>query len=134
MMAFPVEERFIVETEKKLGVRLPPDYVEKMMQENGGEFQAPPDAWVLYPILDTSDKRSLKRTCNDVVRETQSARAWTGFPEDAVAIGSNGCGDQLVLFRDKNAPSVLGDEVFWWDHETGIVNLVASRFGDFASD
>ena len=133
-MAFPVEERFIVETEKKLGVKLPPDYVKKMMKLNGGEVQTPPDAWVLYPIFDTSDKKRLKRTCNDVVRETQSAREWTGFPDDAVAIGSNGCGDQLVLLRDNNSPDVLGDEVFWWDHETGALNLVAPRFADLASD
>jgi hypothetical protein len=132
-MAFPVERRFIVETEKKLRVRFPPDYVKKMMKENGGEVQTPPDAWVLYPIFDTSDKRRLKRTCNDVVRETQSALEWIGFPDDAVAIGSNGCGDQLVLLRDENSPDVLGDEVFWWDHETAALNIVASRFGDLTS-
>ncbi|QDU47763.1 SMI1/KNR4 family protein [Gimesia panareensis] len=129
-MIFPVEERFIVETEKKLGMKFPPDYVNKMMKENGGEIQTPPDAWVLYPIFDTSDKKRLKRTCNDVVRETQNARDWTEFPDDAVAIGSNGCGDQLVLLRDKNSPDVLGDEVFWWDHETGALNMVATNFGD----
>lgn len=133
-MAFPVEERFIVETEKKLGMSLPQDYVKKMMEENGGEVQTPPDAWVLYPIFDTSDKKRLKRTCNDVVRETQGARDWTGFPEDAVAIGGNGSGDQLVLLQDKNSPDKLGDEVFWWDHETGALNLVAPRFADLALD
>jgi hypothetical protein len=133
-MPFPTEERFIVETEKKLGVTLPPKYVKKMLKKNGGEVQTPSDAWVLYPILDTSDKKRLQRTCNDVVRETQSAREWSAFPAGAVAIGSNGCGDQLVLLRDKNSPVVLSDEMFWWDHETGTLHSVASDFGELASD
>ncbi|QDT24786.1 SMI1 / KNR4 family protein [Gimesia panareensis] len=133
-MLFPVEERFIHETEKRLGLKLPPDYVNKMMKANGGEVQTTPDAWVLYPIFDTSDKKRLKRTCNDVVRETESARDWVGFPDEAVAIGSNGCGDQLVLLRDKKSPEVSGDEVFWWDHETGALNMVAARFADLTLD
>lgn len=133
-MAFPVEEYFIVETEKKLGVRFPRDYVKKMMKENGGSVKTSPDAWVLYPIFDMSDKKRLKRTCNDVVRETQNARDWPGFPNDAVAIGGNGGGDQLVLLPDGNSPDALGDDVFWWDHETGDLNLVAPRFGDLTSE
>jgi len=133
-MSFPVEERFIVETEKKLGAKLPPDYARKMMNENGGNVQTPPDAWVLYPIFDTSDKKRLKRTCNDVVRETQNARGWTDFPDNAVAIGSNGSGDQLVLLRDDACPESLGDEVFWWNHETGELSLIASRFSDLVTN
>ena len=132
-MAFPVEERFIIETEKKLRAKLPSDYVKKMMNENGGEVQTTPDAWVLYPIFDSSDKKRLRRTCNDIVKETQNAHEWNGFPDDAVAIGSNGCGDQLVLLRDKQSPEILANEVYWWDHETGKLNMVAPRFGDLAS-
>ncbi|REK05508.1 MAG: SMI1/KNR4 family protein [Planctomycetota bacterium] len=129
-MSFPVDERFIRETEKKLGARLPPDYVVKMVKENGGEVETPPDAWVLYPIFDSSDKKRLKRTCNDVVRETESARQWTDFPPEAVAIGSNGTGDQLVFLRDSESPEALGPEVYWWDHATGELNEVAATFGD----
>lgn len=133
-MAFPVEERFIIETEKKLGAKLPLSYVKKMMNDNGGEVQTPPDAWVLYPIFDSSDKKRLKKTCNDIVKETQNARGWNGFPEDAVAIGSNGCGDQLVILRDKESPEILADEVYWWDHETGKLNMVAMKFDDLVSN
>jgi hypothetical protein len=132
-MAIPVEERFIIETEQKLGAKLPLAYVKKMMKENGGEVQAPSDEWTLYPIFDSSDKKRLKRTCNDIIRETQNAREWKGFPDDAVAIGSNGCGDQLVLLRDKVSPEVLADEVYWWDHETSTLNMVAPNFGDLVS-
>jgi hypothetical protein len=68
-----------------------------------------------------------------VVRETQNAREWSGYPDNAVAIGSNGCGDQLILLRAKDAPKVLAQEVYWWDHETGKLNMIASRFGDLVS-
>jgi len=51
-----------------------------------------------------------------VVHETEEARAWPGFPEGAVAIASNGSGDQLVLLA---APGGGLDEAPWrWDHET----------------
>ena len=129
-MAFSVEDHFIIETEKKLGAKFPPDYVSKMMIENGGAVCRPPDEWMLYPVFDSSDKKRLKRTCNDVVRETQNAHEWPGFPDDAVAIGSNGGGDKLVLLRAKYATEMLAEEVYWWDHETSELNMVASRFGD----
>ena len=132
-MAFSVEERFIFETEKKLGAKFPPDYVTKMMIENGGAVCGQPDVWMLYPFFDSSDKKRLKRTCNDVIRETQNAREWAGFPDDAVAIASNGGGDQLVLLRAKHATEMLAEEVYWWDHETAELHLVASRFSDLVN-
>ena len=64
-MAFPVEERFIRAPEEKLRVRFPPSFVAKMLKDNGGEVEAgPPGAdwcWQLFPFLDTSDKKRLKR-------------------------------------------------------------------------
>lgn len=133
-MAFPVEERFILETEKKLGAKLPSTYVKKMMQENGGQVETPGDSWALHPIFDSSDKQRLKRTCNDVVRETHNAREWVGFPADAVAIGSNGCGDQLVLLRDVKQLGVLAEAVYWWDHETKELNKIAANFGELVPE
>jgi hypothetical protein len=133
-MPFPVDERYVTETEKKLGAKFPSDYVKKMLKENGGEVQTPPDGWLLYPIFDSSDKKRLKRTCNDVVRETQHAREWMGFPADAVAIGGNGCGDQLVLLRDSGFPEAFAEVVYCWNHETAALNKVAARFGDLVSE
>jgi hypothetical protein len=106
-MPFPVDIKYITETERKLGVKFPPSYVTRMVTSNGGEVQTPPDAWILYPIFDTSDKKRLKRTCNDVVRETQAASNWPEFPPDAVAIGANGSGDQLVLIPQSESPNSL---------------------------
>lgn len=126
-MPFPVEEKYIIQTEQKLGVKFPASFRKKMMVDNGGEIATDADAWQLFPFLDTSDKTRLKRTCNDIVRETASAKEWDGFPEDAVAIGTNGEGDQLILL-----PSAGHDElqsaVFWWNHETRTVQKIAEDF------
>lgn len=133
-MPFPVDERFIIATETKLGVKFPPDYAGRMMQQNGGTIETSSDAWALYPILDSSDKKRLQRTCNDVVRETASAREWPGFPGAAVAIAGNGSGDQLILFPSDAGSGILSEEVHWWDHETGDFRKVASRFEELVSE
>jgi len=102
-----------------------------MMRQNGGGIETPPDAWQLYPILDTSNRKRPKRTCNDIVSETRKPREWTGYPaEEAVAIGSNGTGNLLVFVRDPQSPDSLAGQVHWWDHETGDLNLVVMNFGE----
>jgi hypothetical protein len=128
-MPFPVDEKYILQTEQKLGVKFPESFRKKMMEENGGSVETPPDAWDLYPFMDTSDRTRLKRTCNDIVRETASLRDWPGCPPTAVAIGANGCGDQLVLIPSENT-EILQDAVFWWNHENGELSKVAHDFGD----
>jgi hypothetical protein len=131
-MPFPIDIKYVNETERKLGVKFPPSFVVRMVNNNGGEVLTPPDAWQLYPFLDTSDRKRLARTCNDIVRETANAKEWPSFPPQAVAIGGNGCGDQLVLLPQPDAPSCLGHEVYWWDHETGELRKVADDFDEIA--
>ena len=126
-MPFPVDEKYIQQAEGKLGVKFPASFRERMMKDNGGEVESPPDAWQLYPFMDSSDKKRLKRTCNDITRETASAKQWYSFPPDAIAIGANGGGDHLVLIPSDD-PAVLQDAVFWWDHETGEIHKVADDF------
>jgi hypothetical protein len=132
-MPFPVDTKYVIETERKLGVTFPASFVARMVKDNGGEASIPPDAWQLYPFLDTSDRKRLARTCNGIVRETTQAKKWSAFPADAIAIGSNGCGDQLVLLPQPNAPDCLGREVYWWAHEAGELHKVADDFGQIAS-
>lgn len=127
-MPFPVDIKYVNECERKLGAKFPPAFTVHMVKQNGGTVVTDVDSWDLYPFFDTSDKKRLKRTCNDIVRETASAREWPDFPEEAIAIGANGCGDQLVLLRQNDAPELLGHEVYWWDHETGDVFKVADDF------
>lgn len=126
-MPFPVAEKYILDTEEKLGVTFPAAFRAKMMADNGGAVETSSDVWDLHPFFDTSDKQRVKRTCNDIVRETASSKEWFGFPVNAVAIGANGCGDRLVLLPGVNG-SALRDEVFCWDHELGELEKVADDF------
>jgi hypothetical protein len=93
-----------------------------MIEMNGGEFETNEDSWILHPVFDTSDKKRIKRTANNISRETESAKEWVGYPEGAVTIGSNGCGDSLVLLPEGFN---LRDVVYKWNHETGELLIVS---------
>jgi hypothetical protein len=130
-MPFPVDSVFIDRAAERLGIRLPLSYIAHMQRSNGGEVEAADDTWQLYPIFDDSDKTRIKRTCNDIVRETKVAREWPGFPADAVTIGDNGTGDKLVLVPNDSGDR-LAEVVYRWDHETGELTAVAEDFGELA--
>ena len=127
-MPFPVAVEYVRKTEAMLGRKLPPGYVIRLCRENGGEVLTDGDVWQLHPIFDDSDRTRLKRTCNDLVRETVVARKWPDFPPEAVAIGENGGGDRLILLPADEGR--YGDVVYWWDHETGEIHQVADDFAD----
>ncbi len=130
-MPFPVDSRWIQETEQKLGIRFPASFVTSMIRKNGGTVTTAVDQFELFPFLDASDRRRLVRTCGSIDRETNQARLNAyGFPSDAVAIGANGGGDLLVLLPMSHDPTTLQSTVFWWDHETGEVAAVADDFDE----
>jgi hypothetical protein len=85
------------------------------------------DVWNLHPILDTSYRKRLKRSCNDILRETEFMRDWPGWPENALAIGENGGGDRLVLLRVNRQ---YESTVYVWLHDTDEVVAVAEVFSD----
>lgn len=124
-MAFPVETKFIDQAESNLGVSFPVDFRAGMTTLNGGEINTGQDHWQLFPFFDTSDKKRLKRTANNIVRETASAKDWRGFPQDAVAIASNGSGDLAILVPSDSDQGTLQDVVFRWDHETGATSILS---------
>ena len=99
-MPFPVDEIFIKQTEEKLGVEFPSSFKAKMMMDNGGELATEEDDWQLFPFFDSSDKKRLSRTANNIVRETEVAKKWPNFPANCTAIASNGSGDLLVFKRE----------------------------------
>jgi hypothetical protein len=121
--------RFVRQAEAKLGRSLPLGYVARLCRQNGGEARVGREAFSLFPVLDTSDRKRLARTCNDIVRETEWARRWPAFPPGALAIADNGGGDKLVLLPAPDAPR-FADAVYWWDHETGDLHLAADAFED----
>ena len=132
-MPFPVDAKWITQTEEKLGVQFPSSFVTAMSKMNGGSVRTSVDQFDLFPFLDASDRKHIQRTCSSIDRETNSARKdWFGFPPDAVAIGANSGGDLLVLIPMPDNPHALQHSVYWWDHETSKVDRVADDFGDLA--
>jgi len=126
-MPFKLAERFINAAEDKLGAPLPYFYRQAMMASNGGEVCAYNDVWNLHPILDTSDRKRLSRSCNDILRETGVMRDWPGWPENAVAIADNGTGDKLLFLRKDQ---VYQPEVYVWLHDSGELIEVARSFAE----
>jgi hypothetical protein len=128
-MPFPVDIKWVRETERKLRVEFPAAYVTSMVAMNGGSVGTSVDHFELFPLLDASDKKRIQRTCNSVDRETSTARKSNyGFPENAVVIGANGGGDLLILLPMDDRPDKLQHAIFWWDHETCEVSCVADDF------
>ena len=96
-MPFPLDPKYIQETEDELGLLFPEKFKNKMGNENGGEIITDEDEWQLYPFFDKSDNKRISRTCNHIGLETKQAKEWDNFPPNAIAIATNGCGDHLVL-------------------------------------
>ena len=125
-MSFPIEEQYVLATEAKIDGKFPHSYRNMMLANNGGEILVDEVSWNLFPILNAGSKKLFKRTCNDIVSETESAKEWYGFPQDAIAIASCGNGDLLVFLRESR--SKYSEKIYHWDHETTELNLVEKSF------
>lgn len=121
-MPFPIPLEKIAETEAAMGVIFPALFKARMNRDNGGELLFDEDeSWWLFPFFDTTNRKTIARSCNDIRRETEQLRAaGLGFPADAVAIAHNGSGDHLFL--RSNGTSELGREVWLFRHEGGEVS------------
>lgn len=115
-MPFPIDQKYIDSCESKLGLIFPDGFKDGMKELNGGEIETNEDYWILHPFFDTSDKNRIKRTSNHIIVETESSKDWANYPEGAVTIGKNECGDLLVLLAEGTK---LKDVVYKWSHETG---------------
>ena len=124
-MPFDLSEDQLGQTEKDLGAKLPYEYREAMKADNGGEASTGEDCWEFYSIKDTTSRKRLSRTCNHIINETESCRAWGNFPKNAVAIASNGAGDQMVLLREDGQ---FKNSIYLWLHETGEIRELAASF------
>jgi hypothetical protein len=105
--------------EARLGRRLPDVHRDRLILENGGEIKAAREIWTLYPMWDATNRKTMGRTANHIVRENESLRRdWADIlPTGAIAIADNGGGDLLVIQPDQ-------DVVLFWDHETGELSPV----------
>ena len=127
-MPFPLEEKYIIETESDLNVKFPAEFKKRMIKSNGGELAPDEFGFELYPFFDKSDKKRISRTCNHIGLETKNARKWDGFPENGIAIASDGFGNQIILIHNGN--SVLTDEIYFWDHETREIEKIADSINE----
>lgn len=133
-MPFPVDIKYINETEQELGLMFPDKFKSKMTKENGGELMTEDDDWQLFPFFDKSDNKKISRTCNHIGLETKQAKEWENFPNNGVVIASNGCGDFLVLLPTEENGKKLSDEIFMWFHETGQTEKVADNIDELNED
>jgi len=133
-MAFPIDIKYIIETEQELGLAFPDNFKSKMTQVNGGELMTEDDDWQLFPFFDKSDNKRISRTCNHIILETNQAKQWENFPVNGIAIGSNGCGDLLLLLPTKEDNRKLSDEIFMWFHETGETEKIADSINELNDD
>jgi len=131
-MPFPVEQKWVLETEQRLGIRFPPSFVASMMQLNGGSVRTEWDTFELHPFMDKSDRKRIQRTCNSICRETAWHRNNEFFRQDLVVIAENGGGDLLVLQPSESDPTILEETIYWWDYETLGLEAVADDFSRLA--
>lgn len=114
-----VTEAAIRETEQKLGIRFPDQYVQLFRLANGTEI----GEWILFPI---KDPNNMKKTWDDVVRQNEDVLD-RALPDNLLAIAEDGTGDYLCLkIEDKQA----ADSIYLWLHETDETEELAPTLKD----
>jgi hypothetical protein len=127
-MPFPIDEKYIIETESELNVKFPNEFKNRMIKSNGGELVTDEFEFELFPFFDKSDRKRISRTCNHIGLETKNAREWNGFPENGIAIGSDGFGNLIILIHSGNG--ILNDSIYFWNHEIGQIDKIAKSINE----
>jgi len=122
-MSFTLDEKYIKETESELNVKFPTEFKNRMIKSNGGVLVTDEFEFELFPFFDKFDRKRISRTCNHIGLETKNAREWIGFPENGIAIGSDGFGNLIILTH--NGDRILTDEIYFWNHEIGETEKIA---------
>ncbi|RYE48367.1 MAG: DUF664 domain-containing protein [Sphingobacteriales bacterium] len=124
-MPFPLDPKYMKEAESELRVIFPSLYKSKMIEDNGGEAATEDESWSLFPFFDKSDNKRISRTCNHIVVGTTNAGELDNLPQEAVAIGENGCGDYLILRPVSPTETELSEIPYsWWSIMKKIFTLV----------
>jgi hypothetical protein len=127
-MPFPLDPKYILESESELNVKFPDGFKNRMIKSNGGELINDEFEFQLYPFFDKSDNKRISRTCNHIGLETRNAKEWDGFPDNSIAIGSDSYGNVLILIHDGTGN--LSEKVYFWGHETGEIEKIADSIND----
>jgi hypothetical protein len=102
-MGLPVSEERIAETEAKVGRRLPEGFRELTKKSNGGaSIRIGSTYFDVYAIWDPTDRKSMSRSANHVVRETEAIYRDLGdfLPAGGAVLASNAGGDPLIQLPD----------------------------------
>lgn len=111
-----VTEECLQETEQLLAVVINEEYKALLKLVNAPEY----GEWCFYPI---KDKRNVKKTFDDVARNTQLKRA-EGLPPQFFAIAENGTGNFLCMKSGESA-------IYHQDHEQESPEKVFSDVKEF---
>jgi hypothetical protein len=131
-MTLPITLQTIAETETAMGLTFPAIFKAWMSRANGGSVEIDDEAWFLVPFWDPSDKRTIRRTSQDIKYETKEMLAANvGFPEDGIAIANNGGGDWLIL---RSRDGIVGREVWEFRLHGGELHLVLDDVADLWRD
>lgn len=117
MMITSTTEQKVAAAETELKVKLPKEYRDRLMSNNGGELATAGGNWRIFPVLDSSNPKRAEKTANHIVKENRDVQKLTGFPKGAIAIAKNKKGDFLV-FLSANGNGTLIGKVHVWNHET----------------
>jgi hypothetical protein len=130
-MPFPVEEKYIIETEKELNIIFPSHFKNRMKKINGGDLISEKNAYEfeLFPFYDQSDQKSIGRTYNHIGSETENARKMPNFPNDAVAIGDDGCGNYIILIPEND--KILSEKIYLLRYEYEEFEEIATSIKNF---
>jgi len=131
-MSLPITPTNIATTETAMGLTFPGVFKARMSRTNGGSVRLNDEAWFLIPFWDPTDKRTIRRTSQDIKYETtEMLNSNVGFPEDGVAIAKNSAGDWLVL---RNRDGIVGREVWEFTLHGGELHLVLDDVADLWRD
>ncbi len=122
-MPFPLDKKYIKETESELNVKFQSEFKKRMIKSNGGELVTDDFEFELYPFFDKSDRKRISRTCNHIGLETKHAHQWNGFPKNGIVIGSDGFGNLIILTH--SGDGILSDEIYFWNHEIEQIEKIA---------
>ena len=118
-MPYPVDEQHVLVAEVALGRRLPARLRARLLRDNGGDAVSGDEGWLLFPVWDPTNFRTIRKTTNQMVNEQEAARSWKGFPPEAIAVGDSHSGDLLIV-------RALSAEIERWDQETAVTGSLDS--------
>lgn len=119
----------IEEAEATLHIRLPESFRRYLLEVEPSDIEIAGLMWDVNPVPVSPTSESTQHRVSAIVLETMNAREWEGFPDGAVAVGSDGYGNYLV-FLPGDLHHQLGNKLYVWWHEGPELELVSNDFAE----